>query len=64
MSQSQDEKDAHALSSHFAFSVKQESKSAYDIAQHTDTHSSNLALHVHSTALTAKLIMLASVHRY
>lgn len=62
MSQLQGERVARALSSHFAFSVKQRSKSAQDIAQHRDTHSSHLALDVRSMALTAKLIMLVSIH--
>lgn len=62
MSQLQGERIAYAPSSHFAFSVKQGSKSAQDIAQHIDTHSSRLAFDVHGIALAAKLITLVSVH--
>lgn len=45
-----------------AFSVKRGSKSARDIAQHRDTHSSHLALDIYSIALTAELIMLDSIN--
>lgn len=42
--------------------MEQGSKSAQDIAQHRDTHSSHLALDVYSVALAAELIRLDSIN--
>lgn len=42
--------------------MEQGSKSAQDIAQHRDTHSSHLALDVYSAALAAELIRLDSIN--
>lgn len=62
MSWLQDEGTAHTLSSNFAFSVKWEFRSAHGTAQHQESHSSHLAVNVHSISFTAKLIVLVSAH--
>lgn len=58
----QDEGIAHALRSNFAFSLKWEFKSAHGTAQHQESHSSHLAVNVHSISLAPKLIVLVSAH--